>query len=115
MVTDLMDEHMRHDRSQALAMLRPVIEDRTAVEENHVGEPAALVDRSREGEADPLKQAEQVELRFRPHFSQHFVGGEVIDSDDELAAEVSKLPRQTLECFRGESLEIGERGCFEAR
>ena len=93
MMADLVNEHMPNDRSQALAMLRPVIEDRTAEEKNHDGQPAAHLDPSREGKADAQKEAEKVEFRFRAHVFQHLLGGEVLDADNELAAEGSKAPR----------------------
>ena len=58
---------MADDMAQRLLMLGPVVEDRPAVEPDHVGQPGDVVVAA-ERQSDALKQAEQVEFALAPSF-----------------------------------------------
>ena len=58
-MADFVHQHMRDEGSEALLVLRPVIEDRPAVEPDHVGQARNVADTLMR-QADALEQAEQV-------------------------------------------------------
>src|ERR1051325_3565928 len=69
MMADFMYEHVRHNLSKRIFMLRPIIEDRPAVEPDHIWHEF------RHGfglkwQSDALKQAKQVEFRSEEHTSE---------------------------------------------
>ena len=55
-MADLVDQHVADDMAQRLVMLGPVIQDRPAVEPDHVGQPGDVVVAA-ERQSDVLKQA----------------------------------------------------------
>ena len=63
-----------------------------------------------ERQSDPLKQAEQVELAVGMHGFQDFLGGEIVDPDDEALAKPAEVLRQPGIGLRRQRLEIGQRG-----
>ena len=68
MVTDLVDHDVGDDGAQALVILRPVVEDRPAVEMDGVGHLAGLRAETLLRQADAAEQAEQVEagIKYQP-------------------------------------------------
>src|ERR1019366_9067477 len=112
MVADLVYQHMADDGSERLVVPAPVVEDRPAVEPDHVGhlDRGALVP---ERQADALEQAEQVELAFGPHLVQHLVGREILDPDDQVLAQGAEFRRQAAECLDRDDLDLVQRGRLE--
>src|SRR5580704_5731705 len=76
MMADLVNEHMLDDIAQRVLVLGPVIEDRPAVEPDHVRHLPGGAFRA-ERQADPLEQAEQVELALRLHLVKHLVAWKI--------------------------------------
>ncbi len=93
MVADLVDEHVGDDVAERFLVLRPVIEDRAAVEGNAVRHLAGL-DGEALADAAALEQAEQVEGRFERHVLEDVVAREFGDLDDEVARQRAELFRQ---------------------
>ena len=97
MVADLVHQHVGDDGAQRLVVLGPVVEDRPAVEPDHVRHlrrtrfPTGTAGR-------PLKQAEQVEFALRLEFGQHLLGREIIHPDDESVAKRPELDRKPAKC-----------------
>ena len=54
MMADLVDQHVADDVAEGLVVLGPVIQDRPAVEPNHVGQPRHVA-KALLGQADPLE------------------------------------------------------------
>src|SRR5581483_1396745 len=82
MMADLVDQHVADDVAQAFLVLGPIVQDRPAVEPDHVGQPGDITG-ALEGQADALEQAEQVELALALHLVQHLVGRKIVDADDQ--------------------------------
>ena len=113
MMPDLVDEHMRDDGAQRFAVLRPIIEDRAPVEEDHVGHGGGLGTALREAHA--LKEAEDFVFGLGLHLFEDVIFGKIVDPDDDLAAESTKGCRQALKDVSRQSLEIGKTRRFEGR
>lgn len=114
MMADLMDQHMGDDGAQSLVMLGPVIEDGTAIEEDHVGEHPRMAEFLALGETGALEQAEQVELALSLHVVQHIVLREILYSEYNIAGEIVESLGQARIGLRGQRVEILERRRFEA-
>ena len=65
MMPDLVHQHMRDDGAERLVVLGPIVEDRAAVEPDHVGHLGGRALGAKR-QSDPLEQAENVELAFEP-------------------------------------------------
>src|SRR5260370_4971452 len=89
MVPDLVNQHMADDMAQRLVMLGPIIQDRAAIQPDHVGQPRDVVIAA-ERQTDALEQAEQVEFAFSGHLVENLVGREVVDPDDYALAQGPK-------------------------
>lgn len=114
MMADLVNEHMRDDGAQGLLVLGPVIENGTAVEEDHIGKRARMTHLLAMSEAQALEQAEQIEFTLGLHGSQHIVFREVCHADDDIAGDLMKGPGQTRIGVCRECIEFLERRRFEA-
>ena len=112
MMPDLVDQHMADDVAERLLMLGPVVQDRTPVEPDHVGQ-AGDVAMALKGQAGALKQAEQVEFALGLHLVQHLVGREIVDADDHAFAQLAKTRRQALEYLVRHGFHLGQRGRFQ--
>src|SRR3984957_11292040 len=111
MMADLVDQHMADDPSQRFVMFGPVIQDRAAIQPDHVGQPRNVVLAAKR-QADALKQAEQVEFAFGLHLVEHFFGRKIIATDDPAFAQTAKALRQALENLVRHRLDLGQRGRF---
>src|ERR1700722_18954483 len=96
MVADLVNQHMENDMAEGFVMFGPVIQDRSAVEPDHVGQPRNVL-MAAERQADPLEQAEQVEFAGRAHLVEYLIGRKIVDADDHAIAQLAKVLRQALE------------------
>lgn len=114
MMADLMDEDMADDGAQRLLMLGPVIENGTAVEEDHIGECPGLRQLLALGKAYALEQSEQVEFALGLHVAQHIVFREILHPDDDIAGKIVKGLRQARIGLCGQRVKVLERGRFEA-
>src|SRR6185312_6041410 len=110
MVADLVDQHVADNRVERLVVLAPVIEDRAAVEEHHVGlDPR--VDDAFARQRDPTVKAEQVERAFQLHLGLGFLVGKVLDADHQRPELLSH--RRGYRCQRplGEPLDLLRGRC----
>ena len=105
MVADFMNQHMGDDLTQSVFMFGPIVEDRPAVEPDHIGHQFRRCFRL-ERQADALKQSEQIKLALEPHRIDDLVVGEILDPDDKAFAQLAEmigqpaigLRRQRLRC-----------------
>ena len=98
MMADLVDQHMSDDFGERILAVAPEIEQRPAVEPDHVGQFARLFDRAALGEPPAAKKAEQVEFALGAHLVERLVIGEVDHLNDETLAQAPKRsgePRRT--------------------
>src|SRR5581483_6641255 len=109
MMADLVHQDVRDDRAERFVVLGPVVEDRPAVEPDHVGHLHRGAFRA-EGHADSLEQAEQVEFGLGLEVVENIVGREILDPDDEAFAERAEFFRQPAIGFRGDYFDLFERG-----
>src|SRR5271166_200548 len=108
-MADLMHQHMRDDRRERVLALAPEIEQRSAVEPDHVGHFARVANRAALREAAPAKKTEEVELALGAHLVERLVVREVVDANDQPFAPVAKRLRELCEGRVGQSLDIRER------
>ena len=71
--------------AERFVMFGPVIQDRPAVEPDHVGQPCHVL-MAAERQADALEQAEQVEFAVGVHLVENVLGWKIIDADDHALA-----------------------------
>src|ERR1700693_1591206 len=92
MVADFVEQHVGDDFSQRLVVLGPIIEDRPPVEPDQVGH----LDRrglGLERQPDAVEQPQEIELAFQSHLLDDVVGREILDPDDEIAAQLPETVR----------------------
>src|ERR1700687_3619141 len=111
MMADLVYQDMADDMALRLLMFCPVIQDRAAIQPDHVGEPRDVVIAA-ERQADALEQAEQVELALGLHLVENLVGRKIVDADDHALAQIAKALRQALENFVRHGFHLGQRWRF---
>ena len=104
-MADLVHQDVGDDRAQGLVVLGPVIQDRTAVEPDHVGHLSRYAFRTKR-QADALEQAEQIELALRAQVVEHLVGRKILDPDDQILAQRAKSLRQAAKGVMGERLQL---------
>lgn len=105
-VADFVDEHMGDDHAESFLMLSPIVEKGPAVENHHIGHAARLGHRRILSQAYALEQAENVERRFGLEIVQYIVRREILDAEDDLAAQVTELGREPIEGNRGKPFKI---------
>ncbi len=86
MMANFVHQNMRDDRAQGILSVTPEVEQRPAIEPDHVGQFAGFLDRAALGEAPAAKEAEQVELALGAHLVERLVIREVDDLNDETVA-----------------------------
>src|SRR4051812_25635647 len=96
MMANLMHQHMGDNLPERVFVLRPVVEDRAAVEEHHLRERGWVHD-ALPREIDAVIKAEKVEGRLDVHRVENFVGGKVIHTDHYILAEIAEAARQSCE------------------
>lgn len=114
MMGDLVDEHVADDVAQCLLVIGPVIEDRPAIEEDHIGERACAAELLAMGKPHAVEQAEQLEFIPGLHGLEDVVRRKIRDPDDDVAGDGTKLGRQTRIGIRRKRFQVLERRRFEA-
>ena len=109
MMPDLMHQDVPHDRLQRLARLAPFVEDRAAVEEDHVDVLRRGV-LALQAETDAAVEAEQVEVGFELHLVDRLLVGEILDSDDQPLGLAAELLGNLAEGLERDALEVVECG-----
>src|SRR5208283_225682 len=92
MMADFMHEDMGDDGAERLLVLRPEVEDRAAVEPDHVGKLSGP--RLGLGAAAAAKQAQNVEFALAVHFIERFIVGKILDPNHNALAEAAEFLRQ---------------------
>ncbi len=113
MVADLVNQYMGDNRAQRLAVLRPIVEDGPAIEENHVGQLPRLLDGGILDEPDALEKAKQIEFASGLHLIENLGRREILDTDEKIAAEVAEMGRQQGVGLGGQPIQVSERGSFQ--
>ena len=108
MVADLVHQHMADDGAQRLVVLGPIVQDRPAVQPDHVRQSGDVVVALLR-QADALEQPEQVELGLGLHLVEHLVGREIVDPDDQVVAQRAKIRRKPGEHLMSHRFEFGQR------
>ena len=109
MVADLVHQHVGDDGAQAVLVLGPVVEDRPAVEPDHVGHLLQNTGRLK-GRPTPWNRPSRSNSLSISMDFQHLVGGEILDPDDEALAQAAEALRQAGIGLRRQRLDIGQRG-----
>src|SRR5271168_799788 len=110
MMADLVNQDVRDDRPQRLFALAPEIQQRPAVEPDHVGKSARFVERRPLRQAPAAKQPEQIEFAGRVHLLERFVIGKIDDLNDEPLAELAEWGRQIRVNGPCELVDVGGGG-----
>src|SRR5260370_40382891 len=111
MMADLVNQHVADDMAQRFLMFGPIIQDRPAVEPDHVGQPRDVLIAAK-WQAYPNEQAEQVEFALRLHLVENLIGRKIVDADDHALAQIAKTPRQALEDSVRHGLHLRKRWRF---
>src|SRR3954453_17855756 len=82
MMADLMHQHVGHERAEGLLVLGPVVEDRAAVEPDHVRELPGRRGRPALREADAAEEAQKIEGAVEAHLAQRLVVWELLHPHD---------------------------------
>ena len=114
MMPDLMYKDMADNGAQRLSMLGPVIETRTPVQENHIGQRASMSKLLGLGKTHALEQPEQVEFALSLHVVEHIVFREILYPDDDIAGKIVKGLGQARIGLCGQRIKFLERWRFEA-
>ena len=109
MMTDLVHEHVFDDGAQRLVVLRPIIEDRPAIEPDHIRHLNRGTHRTKR-QPDAMEQAEQVEFTLDLHPLDHLLAWEIVHPDDDIGGKFAKPPRKLTEDFAGQGFQFGQRG-----
>src|SRR5262249_21032608 len=108
MVADLVDQHMAHQPGEILAALAPIIEDRPAVEKDHVEIGTGIADALVRQRDTPV-EAEDIEGAVEPHRLFGLLVGELVDADDDLPERLLQPVRDCAEGTLRQLLDLGER------
>ncbi len=95
-MADLMDQHVANDVAQVLVRLAPIVEDRPAVEIDHVTFRGHVHD-ALARQVDAPVEAQQIEGRLAIQVLHGLVVGEIDDLDDHLAQRLAQLARDRRE------------------
>ena len=114
MMADLVHQHVGHERAERLLVLGPIIEERAAVEPDHVRELPGRRRRPALREADAAEQAQKIEGAVEAHLAQRLVVRELLHPHDDAVAQTLEARRQSGERLFGETLEISERRRLQA-
>jgi len=90
MMADLVDENMGHDLVEGILAVAPEIEQRPAVEPNHVGQFACLHDRAALSKPAAAKEAQEVKVALGAHLFKRLVVGKIGNLDDQTLGEPPK-------------------------
>lgn len=110
MVADLVHQHMADDGAERVLAIGPIIEDRAAIEPDHVGLLPGLREDFALRQAAAAKEAEQIVVAFAFHLVERLVVRPVVDADDDARAQLAKSFRQGVERDLRHVLEFGESG-----
>ena len=106
MMADLVHQHVGDDGAQAVLVLGPVVEDRAAIEPDHVGQRLQNTGRLK-WQTNTLEQAEQVEFCLDVHVLKDFLGRKIGHLDDEIFAKVAEMLGQAGISVRRQRLDFG--------
>src|ERR1051325_1942696 len=112
MVADLVDQDMGDDRRQAFGMIGPIGEDRLAVEPDHVGHRAGQL--LAEGQANALKQPQQVVAAANRHVVKNVPAREVLDPDHQALAQGAEMGGKPGKGPCRQALDVGKRYSLSA-
>ena len=110
-LADFVNQHMGDDIVERFIVLGPVVDDRTAVEPNQIGQPGNVI-LALERQARALEQSQQIIFTVGFHLVQHLVGREILDADDEAFAQAPETPGQARKHLVRPSFHVSQRGGF---
>ncbi len=113
MMADFVDQHMAHDMLEALAAFRPIIQERPAVEVDHIDIVAHIMD-ALVADRHALIEAEEIERRLQSHVLHDFGRGELLDPDAHLVGARPQDVGNRLIGLGGDLLDIADIGRFAA-
>jgi hypothetical protein len=107
MMADLVDQHMAHQMGEVLTGFAPIIEDRPAVEKDHVDMGPRVADALvRQGDA--AIEAENVERAVEAHRPLGLLVGKLLDRDHDRAEMTLEPARDRAEGAARQLLDIGQ-------
>ena len=105
-MADLVDENVGHHLVERILAVAPEVEQRPAIEPDHVGQFARLLDRAALSEPAAAKEAQEVKLALGAHLVERLVVREIDHLNDQTVAETPKRSRQPFECGPGERVDV---------
>src|SRR5262245_56771675 len=107
MVPDFVHQDMGYDFSQGIVVLGPIVEDRPAIEPDHVGHDLRSRIRLKR-KSDALQKAEQVKVALGMHTLEHLVGRKILYTDDEILTQIAEMLRKTCVGLGSQRFDIGQ-------
>src|SRR5829696_4006636 len=109
MMADLAHQDVGDQGAKRRLVLGPVVDDRPAVEPDHVGELSRYERGPALSQPDAAEKSEKVEGAVVAHLAQGLVVREILHPHHHALAETAKAGGEPPESLRGELLELRER------
>ena len=109
MMADFMDEDMGDDVRQAIVGLAPFIEQRAAIQKDHVRQHARGFIASHPDRMALIKP-KNIPFAVKRHGGDHAGIGEILDAEQDIAEMLAKQIGQAFDRGLGEGFDIGEGG-----
>src|SRR5215208_4785961 len=106
MMADLVHQDVGDERAKRLLVLGPVVDDRPAVEPDHVGELSRYERGPALSQPDAAEKSEKVEGAVVAHLAQGLVVREILHPHHHALAETAEAGGESPESLRGELLEL---------
>ncbi len=112
-MADFMDEDMGDDGLQAVVALAPFIEQRAAIQEDHVGHhPRRLI--ALHPDMAALVQPEDIPFGFQFHSGDDICIGKILDAQQDGGKVTPERLGKPLDRSLGQQFDLGERWCDHA-
>ena len=108
MMADFMDKDMGDDGFQAVVGLAPFVEQRAAIEEDHVRQRAGGFI-TLHADMAALIETEDVPFALEFHFGHHLGIGEILDAEQDAGEMLAEQIGQAFDSGLGKRFDIGER------
>src|SRR5438105_5257553 len=108
MMADFVDQHVTHQMAQIFAAFTPVIEDRPAIEKDHIEVRPRIAD-ALVRQRDAAIEAENIERAVETHRRPGLLVGELLDPDHDAPEVAFQLLRDSAERRFRQRLDVGER------
>jgi 4a-hydroxytetrahydrobiopterin dehydratase len=112
-MADLVDDDVRENVTQRDLGISPFIQDRAAIQEDHVGFAGVVLVCPLLRDVDALEQAQDVEGGFEFEFGGYVVIRQILDAEQDLPAALAEPVRQAVKDLVREIVDVVECRCHK--